>query len=189
MRNALLPAYPVVAKFELTDYRVRILDQGHGTDATVRVLIQTTDGRRLWTTVGVGQNVVEASWEALATPTSTAYPLSVRPSEPAQRLDPADRNGVAANEVARVNTSRGSGRPGPAGHAGRPVRRYPTLRLTAERGRVVHERLRGDLEGVQVVEQEGADACRILVPSCRPWNRCASHDPVLGVAVTAKSRG
>jgi len=66
VRNALLPAYPVVEDFELADYRVRILDQGHGTDATVRVLIQTSDGRRLWTTVGVGQNVVEASWEALS---------------------------------------------------------------------------------------------------------------------------
>ncbi|CAA9304209.1 MAG: (R)-citramalate synthase [uncultured Friedmanniella sp.] len=66
VRNALLPAYPVVDLFELIDYRVRILDQGHGTDATVRVLIQTTDGRRAWTTVGVGQNIVEASWEALS---------------------------------------------------------------------------------------------------------------------------
>ena len=56
VRQALLPAYPVVERFELIDYRVRILDQGHGTDATVRVLIQTTDGRRAWTTVGVGQN-------------------------------------------------------------------------------------------------------------------------------------
>jgi 2-isopropylmalate synthase len=65
VRNALVMAYPVVDRFELIDYRVRILDQGHGTDATVRVLIQTTDGRRAWTTVGVGQNIVEASWEAL----------------------------------------------------------------------------------------------------------------------------
>jgi 2-isopropylmalate synthase len=66
VRNALTPAYPHVGKFELIDYRVRILDQGHGTDATVRVLIETTDGRRAWTTVGVGQNIVEASWEALS---------------------------------------------------------------------------------------------------------------------------
>ena len=66
VRNALLPAYPVVGRFELIDYRVRILDQGHGTDATVRVLIQTTDGRRAWTTVGVGENIIEASWEALS---------------------------------------------------------------------------------------------------------------------------
>ncbi len=66
VRNALAPAYPVVSTFELTDYRVRILEQGHGTDATVRVLIQTTNGARIWTTVGVGQNIVEASWEALS---------------------------------------------------------------------------------------------------------------------------
>lgn len=52
-------------RFELIDYKVRILDQGHGTDATVRVLITTTDGRHNWTTVGVGQNIIEASWEAL----------------------------------------------------------------------------------------------------------------------------
>jgi 2-isopropylmalate synthase len=65
VRNALLPAYPPVEKFELIDYKVRILDQGHGTDATVRVLIETTDGLSAWTTVGVGQNIIEASWEAL----------------------------------------------------------------------------------------------------------------------------
>jgi 2-isopropylmalate synthase len=65
LRRALLDAFPQVAAYELTDYRVRILDQGHGTDATVRVLIDTTDGQRNWTTVGVGENVIEASWEAL----------------------------------------------------------------------------------------------------------------------------
>ena len=103
LRNALLPAYGVVEEFELTDYRVRILDQGHGTDATVRVLIQTTDGRRLWTTVGVGQSVIEASWEAL----SEAYLYGLLHAEPdatqehVQRLDPADL---------RLLTSSGPGR-------------------------------------------------------------------------------
>ena len=65
LRNALRPAYLAVDRFELIDYKVRILDQGHGTDATVRVLIETTDGLSAWTTVGVGQNIIEASWEAL----------------------------------------------------------------------------------------------------------------------------
>jgi 2-isopropylmalate synthase len=65
LRRALVGAYPQVDGFELTDYRVRILDQGHGTDAIVRTLIDTTDGERTWTTVGVGTNVIEASWEAL----------------------------------------------------------------------------------------------------------------------------
>ncbi len=64
--KALLPVYPQVGGYELTDYRVRILDEGRGTDATVRVLIDTSDGERSWTTVGVGTNVIEASWEALS---------------------------------------------------------------------------------------------------------------------------
>ena len=66
VRAALAAAYPVVETFELSDYKVRILDQGHGTDAIVRVLIDTNDGQRQWTTVGVGTNIVEASWEALS---------------------------------------------------------------------------------------------------------------------------
>ena len=65
LRAALTQAYPKVDYFELTDFKVRILEQGHGTDAIVRTLIDMTDGERTWTTVGVGTNVIEASWEAL----------------------------------------------------------------------------------------------------------------------------
>lgn len=65
LRRALVPVYPTVDGFELLDYRVRILDESSGTEASVRVLIDTTDGERTWTTVGVGTNVIEASWEAL----------------------------------------------------------------------------------------------------------------------------
>jgi 2-isopropylmalate synthase len=65
LRQAIGQAYPEVAKFELIDYKVRILDQGHGTDAVTRVLIETSDGVSSWVTVGVGANVVEASWDAL----------------------------------------------------------------------------------------------------------------------------
>ena len=65
LRTAIQQAYPEVAKFELIDYKVRILDQGHGTDAITRVLIETTDGESSWVTVGVGHNVIEASWMAL----------------------------------------------------------------------------------------------------------------------------
>ncbi|WP_275669430.1 alpha-isopropylmalate synthase regulatory domain-containing protein, partial [Nocardioides albidus] len=66
LRSAIEQAYPEIAKFELIDFKVRILDQGHGTDAITRVLIETTDGASSWVTVGVGANVIEASWEALA---------------------------------------------------------------------------------------------------------------------------
>jgi 2-isopropylmalate synthase len=65
LRVAIERAYPVVNKFDLRDYKVRILDQGHGTDAVIRVLIETADGEGSWVTVGVGHNIVEASWEAL----------------------------------------------------------------------------------------------------------------------------
>ena len=65
LREAIGQAFPEVAKFELIDYKVRILDQGHGTDAMTRVLIETTDGESSWVTVGVGHNVIEASWGAL----------------------------------------------------------------------------------------------------------------------------
>ena len=65
LRAAIERAYPVVNKFDLVDYKVRILDQGHGTDAVIRVLIETADGEGSWVTVGVGHNIVEASWEAL----------------------------------------------------------------------------------------------------------------------------
>jgi len=65
LRDAIGQAFPEVAKFELIDYKVRILDQGHGTDAITRVLIETTDGAGSWVTVGVGHNVIEASWGSL----------------------------------------------------------------------------------------------------------------------------
>ncbi|UFN45812.1 citramalate synthase [Nocardioides okcheonensis] len=69
LREAIGQAFPEVAKFELIDYKVRILDPslpgGHGTDAITRVLIETSDGESSWVTVGVGANVIEASWGAL----------------------------------------------------------------------------------------------------------------------------
>lgn len=65
LRLAIGQAWPEVGKFELIDYKVRILDQGHGTDAITRVLIETSDGESSWVTVGVGHNVIEASWGAL----------------------------------------------------------------------------------------------------------------------------
>lgn len=65
LRQALARVYPEIADFELIDFKVRILDQMQGTDATTRVLIESTDGERSWSTVGVGPNIIEASWEAL----------------------------------------------------------------------------------------------------------------------------
>ncbi len=47
------------------DYKVRVLDQKRGTSARVRVLIETSDGKESWSTVGVSENIIEASWQAL----------------------------------------------------------------------------------------------------------------------------
>ncbi|MDN6428211.1 MAG: citramalate synthase [Propionibacterium sp.] len=66
LREVLIRNYPVVGDFDLVDFRVRILDESHvGTDATIRVLLQMSDGKRTWSTVGVGTDLIEASWEAL----------------------------------------------------------------------------------------------------------------------------
>jgi len=65
LRTAIGTLYPEIAKLELIDFRVRILEAAHGTDATTRVLVEMTDGSTSWETVGVGANIVEASWEAL----------------------------------------------------------------------------------------------------------------------------
>ena len=66
LRTALLETYPELEDFELTDYKVRILDSQQGTDATTRVLIVMRElGGRTWSTVGVASNIIEASWEAL----------------------------------------------------------------------------------------------------------------------------
>jgi 2-isopropylmalate synthase len=66
VRKALLPFYPRLAGVRLTDYKVRILDGGAGTSAQTRVLIDSTDGERAWSTVGSSPNIIEASWQALS---------------------------------------------------------------------------------------------------------------------------
>ena len=65
LRQALADAYPEIADLELIDFRVRIMDAAHGTDAVTRVLIETSDGESSWETVGVAGNIIEASWQAL----------------------------------------------------------------------------------------------------------------------------
>jgi 2-isopropylmalate synthase len=66
VRKALCTAYPTVNDVKLVDYKVRILDSQAATGARVRVLIESTDGVRYWTTVGSSTDIIEASWVALA---------------------------------------------------------------------------------------------------------------------------
>ncbi len=65
IRKALLRFYPEITDINLTDFKVRIMDEQRGTAAKVRVLIQSSDGQSSWGTVGVSENLIEASWEAL----------------------------------------------------------------------------------------------------------------------------
>ncbi|MEL0000965.1 MAG: citramalate synthase [Acidimicrobiaceae bacterium] len=65
LRNALGDIYPALDRISLTDFKVRVLDTGKGTGAITRVLLDSTDGSREWTTIGVSENIIEASWQAL----------------------------------------------------------------------------------------------------------------------------
>ncbi len=66
LRKALEHKFPSLRQVHLEDYKVRVLSSGDGTAAKVRVLIESSDGRDIWGTVGVSENVIEASWIALA---------------------------------------------------------------------------------------------------------------------------
>jgi len=65
IRKALERFYPQLKEMELVDYKVRVLTAGEGTAARVRVLIESSDGVERWATVGVSENIIEASWQAL----------------------------------------------------------------------------------------------------------------------------
>lgn len=65
LRKALKDFYPTLSKMHLSDFKVRVLDEKSGTAAKVRVLIQSQDAKDSWNTIGVSENIIEASWQAL----------------------------------------------------------------------------------------------------------------------------
>lgn len=65
LRKALEGFYPALKEMHLVDYKVRVLDGKDGTSAKVRVLIESADSTETWSTVGVSENIIEASWQAL----------------------------------------------------------------------------------------------------------------------------
>jgi 2-isopropylmalate synthase len=65
LRSAITELYPHLAEIELVNYKVRILDTHQGTGAVTRVLLDSSDGNETWGTIGVSENIIEASWEAL----------------------------------------------------------------------------------------------------------------------------
>ena len=65
LRKALLPHYPQISKFHLIDFKVRILDGENASAAKTRVHVETSDGEKSWNTVGVGENIIAATWKAI----------------------------------------------------------------------------------------------------------------------------
>ena len=66
LRKSLIDIYPEINVVRLTDYSVRVVEEGTGTGATVRVIIESSDDKSSWTTVGASSNIIEASWIALS---------------------------------------------------------------------------------------------------------------------------
>src|SRR5205085_2970135 len=65
LRDALVELYPELREIDLVNFKVRILDESKGTGAVTRVLLDTSDGEEVWGSIGVSENIIEASWEAL----------------------------------------------------------------------------------------------------------------------------
>jgi 2-isopropylmalate synthase len=89
LRSAILEQHPDLAEIGLTNFKVRILDEDRGTEAVTRVLLDSSDGHDSWTAIGVSENVIEASWEALVDSIEHAF-------QPGARRGPAAASGSDA---------------------------------------------------------------------------------------------
>ena len=89
LRGAIIDRHPHLAEIELTNYKVRILDEHHGTGAVTRVLLDSSDGEREWGSIGVSENIIEASWEALVDSLEYAFQPREESATPSERTDPA----------------------------------------------------------------------------------------------------
>jgi 2-isopropylmalate synthase len=82
LRDAIADMYPRLRDIDLVNYKVRIIDEHKGTGAVTRVLIDASDGEETWGTIGVSENIIEASWEALVD--SLEYATQGRPAPEGQ---------------------------------------------------------------------------------------------------------
>jgi 2-isopropylmalate synthase len=97
LRDALVEIHPHLADIDLVNFKVRILDEAKGTGAITRVLLDASDGEQVWGSIGVSENVIEASWEALVD--SLEYGMQVSELEA----------GVAGRREARIEARRSAG--------------------------------------------------------------------------------
>ena len=103
LRVALLEHHPQLPHIELTNFKVRLIEGAHGTDAITRVLLDSTDHEREWGSIGVSENIIEASWEALVD--SLEYAFQPR---------------TEANRATSSNTGPATSSASPAGVRGQP---------------------------------------------------------------------
>jgi 2-isopropylmalate synthase len=89
LRGAIMDRHPHLADIELTNYKVRILDEHHGTGAVTRVLLDSSDGEREWGSIGVSENIIEASWEALVDSLEYAFQPRNETTPSSERTDTA----------------------------------------------------------------------------------------------------
>ena len=108
LRGAIVDRHPHLADIELTNYKVRILDESHGTGAVTRVLLDSSDGEREWGTIGVSENIIEASWEALVD--SLEYAFQRMSDEPDNDPIPLARPEIGEREEELVLEVLRSGR-------------------------------------------------------------------------------
>jgi 2-isopropylmalate synthase len=80
LRDALIEIHPRLKEIDLVNFKVRILDESKGTGAVTRVLLDASDGDQVWGSIGVSENIIEASWEALVD--SLEYGMQVVRREP-----------------------------------------------------------------------------------------------------------
>ena len=88
LRDAISELHPDLVAIELRDYKVRILDSHHGTGAVTRVLLDASDGHDSWGSIGVSENIIEASWEALVDSLEYAFQPRQRPEPQADAAAP-----------------------------------------------------------------------------------------------------
>jgi 2-isopropylmalate synthase len=87
LRDALAETHPGLRDIDLVNFKVRILDETKGTGAVTRVLLDASDGQEVWGSIGVSENVIEASWEALVD--SLEYGMRVVRRDPGGHVAPA----------------------------------------------------------------------------------------------------
>lgn len=93
LREAIGEIHPKLREIDLVNFKVRILDEEKGTDAITRVLIDSTDGEVVWGTIGVSENVIEASWEALVDALEYGMQAGTRPATSAPALQSPGASG------------------------------------------------------------------------------------------------